>query len=613
MHIERVQIEEGFLDGLDVSFARGLNVIIGERGTGKTSLIELIRFCLKVEGYTPESTRRSRDHALSVLGSGQVTVTLSDGDREVLVTRTVADESPRGSGPIIRPIILSQTEIETVGLQAQGRLRLLDSFTGDQRAADALEAGEVSKVRSLTAEAEALRREIEELLRQIGEVPALEKLIADLSPKEQELAKVSADAKEKKGKLDVISTNITAAAVGVGVIERYHQSLSSWRSSISRVLSGSPSVEPWPEAAGPDPLANSRANIQRAKEYLEKAVHEIQSATDDAHARLQTYADAKIKFEEQARQLRKEIESLQVGAGAIIRQGQQLRERKAQLDSLSNVLTERQKSLEDILAQRGAALDRLDSIREGRFSARSEVARKLSETLGPRICVKASRAGQFETFAAAIADTLRGSGLRYNELSLVLAEKISPRELLEAVDTNDFELVADATGIAKDRAARTLAQLRESDLGSLATAAVEDTVSLQLLDGADYKDIGMLSTGQRCTVILPLVLRHTDRILIVDQPEDHIDNAFIADTLIVSILARDPESQIIFSTHNANIPVLGNAEKVVQLASDGKRGFPVLASDLNDPSVVDAITTIMEGGAEAFKRRAEFYSEHATS
>ena len=72
MRIERVQIEEGFLDGIDVSFAPGLNVIIGERGTGKTSLIEVVRFCLGVQGYTTDSAKRSLDHALSILSSGQV-------------------------------------------------------------------------------------------------------------------------------------------------------------------------------------------------------------------------------------------------------------------------------------------------------------------------------------------------------------------------------------------------------------------------------------------------------------------------------------------------------------------------------------------------------------
>ena len=125
MRIERVQVEEGFLDGLDVTFSQGLNVIIGERGTGKTSLIELIRFCLGVQGYTSESEKRSLDHALSIVGSGQVTVTLTDGERHILVTRTASDDSPRTSGPYAHPLIFSQTEIETVGLQAQGRMRLL--------------------------------------------------------------------------------------------------------------------------------------------------------------------------------------------------------------------------------------------------------------------------------------------------------------------------------------------------------------------------------------------------------------------------------------------------------------------------------------------------------
>ena len=158
-----------------------------------------------------------------------------------------------------------------------------------------------------------------------------------------------------------------------------------------------------------------------------------------------------------------------------------------------------------------------------------------------------------------------------------------------------------------------LAQLKEADLGALATVAVEDTVAFQLLDGSDYKDISELSTGQRCTVILPLILRHTERLLIVDQPEDHIDNAFIADTLVLSILARDPNGQLVFSTHNANIPVLGNADRVVQLGSDGRRGFALTAGPLEANAVVSAITTVMEGGAKAFERRASFYGQHRQS
>lgn len=613
MHIERVQIEEGFLDGFDLSFVLGLNVIIGERGTGKTSLIELVRFCLGVQGYTSDSTKRSLDHALSILGSGQVTVTLSDGERQILVTRTASDDLPRASGPFVRPIIFSQTEIETVGLHAQGRISLLDSFGGEQKDAEAQQSEAVSEVRSLTAEAEALRREIDELAGQIDEIPALDRQIAELAQQEQKLSKVSAEANEKTKQLDAISANIAASAVGVGAIERFHRSVSNWLSSLSLSSSAAPAPELWPEGAGTDPLTKGRESIERAKEHLGKVLQELQNVMSEAESHLRAWQDNKLGIEDSARQLRKEVESLQHGAGAIVRQGQQLRERKAQLESLKIVLAQRRKALKTLLAQRNTALDKLDSIREQRFSARTAVATQLTEKLAPRIRVKVSRAGQFEAFAAAIADALRGSGLHYNELSSTLATNVSPRELLEAVDTNEFELISEAAGITKDRAARALSQLRECDLGALATVAVEDTVALQLLDGADYKGVAKLSTGQRCTVVLPLVLRHTDRVLIVDQPEDHIDNAFITDTLIVSVRGRGAHSQIIFSTHNANIPVLGNADRVIHLGSDGRRGFPLLASNLDDPSVVNAITTVMEGGAEAFRKRATFYSRHETS
>jgi hypothetical protein len=107
---------------------------------------------------------------------------------------------------------------------------------------------------------------------------------------------------------------------------------------------------------------------------------------------------------------------------------------------------------------------------------------------------------------------------------------------------------------------------------------------------------------------LPLILSHVNKMLIVDQPEDHIDNAFVAKTLIKVILSRNGQGQIIFSTHNPNIPVLGNAEMVLHLGSDGRRGFRLSAGPLTEKNTVTAISTVMEGGAEAFEKRANFYN-----
>ncbi len=613
MHIERVQIEEGFLDGLDLRLVPGLNVIIGERGTGKTSLIELIRFCLDAPSYTPESEKRSRDHALSVLGSGLISVAVRHGEKTFTATRQASDPSPKIIRSFPAPIIFSQTEIESVGLQPNGRLHLLDEFVPRLTDFAREEKAAISETHSLTAESDSLRRELEELERQVAELPVVEQQLLDLAPAEQRLAAVSSEAADKKLQLDLQVKEISSISVAAAAIERFALAIERWRTAVLTAARSTPSLEDWPASATPDPLPSTRARISRAQSHLQAAIDEISAAAKEAKAIADSLAARRAPVEEQARRLRKEVEALQSGAGSTARLGSQLRERKAQLESLRAVIKQSRKKLNAVLAQRNGALDQIESLRDKKFKTRENVAKKLNSALGPRISISLSRAGQHDLFSAAIANVLRGSGLRYGELAPTLAKAVSPRELLEAAESNDYELIAHAAGITKDRSARALAQLRESGLAELATIAVDDEVSLHLLDGQDYKEIGELSTGQRCTVVLPLVLHHTERVLIVDQPEDHIDNAFIADTVIRAIVARDPRSQIIFSTHNANIPVLGGADKVVQLGSDGHRGFVLADAPLEDPRIVQSISTVMEGGAEAFERRATFYGRHETS
>ena len=611
MYIARVQIEEGFLDGLDIQLSSGLNVVIGARGTGKTSLIELIRFCLGVPGYTPDTTKRSWDHALSVLGTGQVTLTLADGVRTVTVSRTAHDDEPQASGPYSSPIVFSQTEIESVALHAGGRLKLLDSFAPDRRRSNDLETASIADVQSLSAEVDAVRSEIEELDRQLVELGPIEKQITDLAPKEQQLSQISTAAAEKKKILDALSVKIANNAVATSQAERLAQGIARWKNALLVANNSTPSVDSTLIGKDNKSITQVADTIRRVQQQVAQSVGELDTVERKVAEIVQTATKAKLDDEAKARALRKDIEALQSGAGAVVSAGHQLRERKAQLEAIRDLAKSRKKDLADLLTRRAAAQDRMDDVRQRRFEARQTAAKDLNSTLGPRIKIGVNRAGQFDIYASAIADILKGSGLRYGDLSSQIAETISPRELIDAADRNDVDALAQAASITVDRAARVLAQIRLSNLGALATVLVDDDVSLQLLDGKVYKPMNDLSTGQRCTVVLPIVLRHFDRMLIVDQPEDHIDNAFIADTLIKAILARSEQSQLLFSTHNANIPVLGNAERVIQLGSDGRRGFVMHEGQLEEPAIVNAITSVMEGGLEAFRRRAKFYEDNS--
>ncbi|MFP3559275.1 AAA family ATPase [Paraburkholderia sp. SIMBA_049] len=603
MYIERVQVEEGFLGGLDVQFCPGLNVVIGARGTGKTSLIELIRFCLDVPGNTNEVTRKSREHALSILGPGQVTVTLVSGGQRTVVSRTASDELPRSTGPFAKPIVFSQTEIETIGLEPQGRLRLVDSFMTTTSSDNAEEKRAIADIASLTAECLRVRKDIEELERALQEAPSVNSELAQNAELEANVAKASSVLQSKADQLKAISEILSAGVVKEANLERAKKEITSWHGAIKAAYEFALSDQEMLGTEIPS-LASENATT---REILRQALQSSYNAYAKIDERLKAVNAERLVNEQTARGLRQEVDSHQAGAGQIMRKGQELRAKKATLDSIVGLCAERRNLSAALVQKRSEALGRLEQVRTARHMSREKISNSLNDALRPNIRTSVLRNGQQSNFTSLISDLLRGSGIRYGDVAPALSARLSPRSLLEAVDDFDVDLVVDAVGISVERASRVLSHLRTLDLSSLASIDIEDEVTLQLLDGTDYKDIATLSTGQRCTVVLPLILAHRDKVLIVDQPEDHIDNAFIAGTLIKSLLMRDVGSQILFSTHNPNIPVLGNADRVIHLGSDGRQGFVLAAGPLNDGRIVDAISNVMEGGAAAFEKRASFY------
>lgn len=610
MYIQRVQVDEGFLDGLDVTFTSGLNAIIGSRGTGKTSLIELIRFCLDVTSTTTETTRRSKDHALSILGSGQVTVTLIDSDKTILVSRTATDEAPRATSTYRKPVIFSQTEIETVGLEAAGRLRLIDGFVKTKQDSEIVEKDVIIECSRLTRQIEACRKEIDDLEQARKALPILHEELTKTAQAEQDVSKTSLDLKAKTQLLAQRSNEISGISVILQHVSRLKDSIAGWSHEVKKGIDfGLPAeIDPNFATKITPSLISINQRIQGIKERLTGELSQVIAIYHELDEIVKKYTGDKVVQEDFARQLRVEIEGIQAGSGAVLRKGQELREQIAKLDSITTYLGQRKVFMQELIDKRAAALDELDEIRSSRYKARYEATESLNKLVGPSIRVSVFRNGQVKKFAASISESLRGSGLRYAEVAESLANNLSPRALLEAVDDFDAHTISDAANITVERAARLLSHLKGCDLGDICTINIEDEVSLQLLDGTDYKDISDLSTGQRCTVVLPLILSHMNRMLIVDQPEDHIDNAFIAKTLIKVIVSRGGQGQIIFSTHNPNIPVLGNADMVLHLGSDGRRGFRISSGSLHERDIVSAISTVMEGGAEAFSKRATFYS-----
>ena len=136
----------------------------------------------------------------------------------------------------------------------------------------------------------------------------------------------------------------------------------------------------------------------------------------------------------------------------------------------------------------------------------------------------------------------------------------------------------------------------------------EDLVQARVraADGA-FKTIETGSVGEKSTAVLSLLLSAGDQPIVIDQPEDDLDNQYVYNVVVDLVRRRKFSRQVIIATHNANIPVNGDAELIVALGTKNRMGKVLGAGSIDQPGIKELVTVIMEGSAEAFRRRRDRY------
>lgn len=120
------------------------------------------------------------------------------------------------------------------------------------------------------------------------------------------------------------------------------------------------------------------------------------------------------------------------------------------------------------------------------------------------------------------------------------------------------------------------------------------------------KSLSNLSMGERAIVLLKILLALDDKPLLMDQPEEHLDNRYIFAELVPVFRSAKKRRQIIIATHNANLVVNTDAEQVI-VAEPNERQLRYSSGTIEDPNVRQKIAQILEGGELAFKKREEKY------
>ena len=200
--------------------------------------------------------------------------------------------------------------------------------------------------------------------------------------------------------------------------------------------------------------------------------------------------------------------------------------------------------------------------------------------------------------------------LREDEKSLIesLKLEVDSPEWWKDLDTL-FENPLDDSGMSSAVQATFRESLTRAKRRELAALRCPDRYFLELrMDDGTYRRLDELSGGQRVSVLLSLLLETEDsRPLVIDQPEDELDNRFLFETVLPALKKLKGRRQLIVATHNANIVVNGDADMVIQLEATANRGRVACSGAIEERAVRDAIVRTVDGGEEAFRLRRRKY------
>ena len=617
--IKRLEVTGGFLIGLNLEFSAGLNCLIGPRGTGKSSVLELLRYALDVmPGREGDPLRRRVQSIIdSNLNGGRVEVTIETKDGLTYIVSRASGEDPVLLDPDHKPLpvdftasqlfgadIYSQNQIESIAETPHYQLDLIDGFD-EEKLRDIRDriAGTMRELRTNATHVQPLLGEKEALDAALAQLDAIREKLKGYASMDGQDAQAINRAHLLKALRDRESKAVNHATTTL------HEQSDCIRELIGRVESKALGFFTEEMLTGPngkvlsDRVAKLRTAIRASEEALKRAASLLEDEGGELASFKSALEQAHIPQELEFRIL---IEKQQ--------QNQAQSAERAKIERQHNDLLFKQRRLGEVVGQlktlnvrRDELLARLSEERDLRFGVRDGVARRLNERLKPHIKISVAQNADQEEYRKALEANLRGIGIQQNRVAASISRAISPQELGELINTNDATTLAKRGGINVQQASSVIKALGTAErLMELQILDMDDLPSIELCDNGIYKSTADVSTGQKCTAILPILMFDSANPLLIDQPEDNLDNCFVYEAIVASVNDAKKSRQLIFVTHNPNIPVLGDATNVVVMQSDGRTGKTKQVGDVD--TCRDDIVNLLEGGAEAFNLRSKRYA-----
>ncbi len=626
--IQNIRITSGFLLDQEILFHEGLNSILGAKGSGKSLVIEFLRFALNQE---PTNADIRSDHigklekCLKVHGEVYVRI-IDDSEKIFQIKRTY---NPADANPIvitdpsddklvdfkveeIFPVLfLSQNEIIKIAEDKSGKSQreFIDKFFDFHRYQQ--------KIDYLNSELADIDQRLVEILK--ARITSID-LESKIKSHNEEIHKLGRQIKnsvfEKFSKNEKIGQALQAQS----------KFLLSLKSSLMST-----------EVEYVDYKTETSDDLEVSQNPQVKRVHDIVSGVLSKIT--DSIKEARRNLEQEQQKVTKEIEDWKTGFRPIKQEyenivketgGNQVsldQKRRKLMSNLSFLQSEHTKlkgkvaQAKTVVDKRKETIRKLEKAYKEYFEERKSRCDFFTKTSGGALDVTIKEREDKTTFRENLIKFKRGSWLKEDEIESI-TEKMDPNDFISDIlayewacrkgsqATERLQNIASITGIKLENIRRLVEHLLDNYelkdiLAILYTSTPKDVPNIKYRVGDEFRVLSELSVGQKAVALLIIALSDGTFPIVIDQPEDSLDLRSIWDDVCTKIRGNKEKRQFIFTTHNSSVAVASDTDKFSIMRADATHGEVVNSGSLNLPNIKKQVIDYLEGGESTYHHKRQ--------
>jgi len=595
-YINSISFKGGKLGNIKIPLSNELNTLIGIRGSGKSSVLESIRYALDLDANIDKEYKENL--VKNTLGSGgEISLDIIDKHgKHYEIKRimgeqlSILDESGNEVGILINSVINNPLYFGQKDL----------SFTQGGYAFDLLQKLVGNKIKNQINSIDDYVFKIDDAIRNFLQLSSTPTKIEELKTKKQDL----------EHKLKIFHER--------GISEKLNKQ-TSYNKDYNKIENLEKQVDKLTLEIRKTYNAIDKSQFHLSDytsefnselfEKINKILDSILSAIDNIALSIETISKNEDLLKLSKDQLDKDIKYLREEFASIKRE---IKDETLDPDSYVKITNEIDKVSLDIeeLIKKNTSRDSLILEIKKYTRERNEILREIFDKYEEEInLINDSQSelqiaikfkGNKDKFKNDIKARFKGTGISEAK-ALALSEKFSDFvSIISDCIVDDSKILRSI--LTENEVSKVYDKIKDN-YSELLKETCPDLVEIYYHN----KLLEQHSIGQRASALILFILTQEDNdLIIIDQPEDDLDNQIIYNEVISSIKRKKPSIQFIFATHNANIPVLGDSECVISTSYDDRVNVSI--GNIDSGKTHENIVDIMEGGKEAFEKRKLIYT-----